>query len=91
MKLEDVLKLKEAGFTAEEISTLAPSIKEDVVITPASKAQTEKVESPDYNGLNAKIDKLAEQIQALAIRNTTVEAPQDVTLPDIAKSILGGK
>lgn len=91
MKLEDVLKLKEAGFTAEEISTLAPSIKEDVIITPAPKAQTEKVESPDYAGLNAKLDKLAEQVQALAIRNTSVDAPKDATLPDIAKSILGGK
>lgn len=92
MKLDDVLKLKEAGFTAEEIATLAPSIKEDVSIikNSESSAQT-KVESPDLSGLNAKIDALTEQMQKLAVQSSSMTPPADNNLQDIVKNVLGGK
>lgn len=92
MKLDDVLKLKEAGFTAEEIATLAPSIKEDVSIikNSESSAQT-KVESPDLSGLNSKLDALIETIQKQAVQSSSMTPAPENNLQDIVKNVLGGK
>ena len=93
MKLDDVLKLKEAGFTAEEIATLAPSIKEDVSIIKNSdtSAQT-KVESPDLSGLNSKLDALIEAIQKQAVQSSSMTgSQQESSVQDIVKNVLGGK
>lgn len=91
MKLDDVLKLKEAGFTAEEIATLAPSIKEDVSIVKTDTSAQTKVASPDLTGLTAKIDALTEQMQKLAVQNSSQPGNASTdSLADITAKILGG-
>lgn len=91
MKLSDVMQLKEAGYTAEEIQQLAN------VITEEPAAPTPAAPATDYSEKIAKLEEqlkqMTEMIQQQAIRSTTIAPTQDpgLTLQSITNSILGGK
>ena len=91
MKLSDVMQLKEAGYTAEEIQQLANVITEEPTApAPAAPATdfTEKIAK-----LEEQLKQMNEMIQQQAIRSTNIAPTQDpgLTLQSITNSILGGK
>ena len=90
MKIDDLLKLKEAGFSSEEIANLATVLDKEEI--QASEAP-EPIEIPDYS------DQFEELKTSLIseMKNMFLNAPQnpnDVGTPesvdDILKKALGG-
>lgn len=90
MKIDDLLKLKEAGFSSEEIANLATILDKEEIKVPEAP---EPIEIPDYS------DKFEELKASLIseMKNMFLNAPQnpgDVSTPesvdDILKKALGG-
>lgn len=91
MKIDDLLKLKEAGFSSEEIANLATILDKEEIQVPEA---TEPIEIPDYS---AQFDELKNSL-INEMKNMFLNAPQnptDVNTPqsvdDILKNALGGK
>lgn len=92
MKLSEILQLKEAGYSAEEIQALASVITEEPepVQTPAAPA----VNYDDrFKALEDQITQLNDVIQKQAIRSSDIktDAAAQPSLLSIANTILGGK
>lgn len=91
MKIDDLLKLKEAGFSSEEISNLANVLdKEEIAPTP----QHEPPELPDYS---VQFEELKTSL-INEMKNMFLNAPQNTndvstheSVDDILKKALGGK
>lgn len=94
MRIEDVLKLKEAGFSAEEISQLAPSIKEEepapVQAAPEIKQPEVVDHSEEITALKSQIEQLQTDIRKALIRQTSIPEQATDTMADIAATILNG-
>lgn len=90
MNIDDILRLQEAGYSADEIAKLAPLIKE--APAPAKVVQKEDPKADErFNALNEKVDNLLATIQAININQSDVKAEtEQPSLTDIANSILGG-
>ena len=91
MKIDDLLKLKEAGFSSDEIANLA-NVLDKEEIAPAS--QPEPLEIPDYS---AQFEEMKTSLIS-EMKNLFLNAPQnpsDVGTPesvdDILKKALGGR
>lgn len=90
MKIDDLLKLKDAGFSSEEIANLANVLDKEET-APAS--QPEPQEIPDYS---SQFEELKTSLIS-EMKNMFLNAPQnpsDVSTPesvdDILKKALGG-
>ena len=96
-KIEDILKLKEAGFTADDMAKLLPLVndKPEVVEKPVvetPKVETPKVEEKKIDPIADKIDKLIERLEANALLNDTQSEDRDnKTLDDVLASIIEPK
>lgn len=95
-KIEDILKLKEAGFTADDMAKLLPLVNdkpevvEKAVETP--KVETPKVEENKVDPIADKIDKLIERLEANALLNDKQsEDSGNKTLDDVLASIIEPK
>ncbi len=87
-KIEDILQLKEAGFTADEITTLLG------VITPEKVEEPKPVETVvDTKGdkLYDRIGELITKIEANAIGNTSINKPDSSSTEDILAKIVNPK
>lgn len=91
MNIDDILRLQEAGYSADEIAKLAPLIKE--APAPARVVQKEDPKADErFTALNDKVDNLISSIQQLSIKTSDQQPePKPDTLVDIANTILGGK
>lgn len=90
MKIDDLLKLKEAGFSSEEIANLATVLDKEEIQAPEAP---EPPEIPDYS---AQFEELKTSLIS-EMKNMFLNAPQnpgDVGTPesvdDILKKALGG-
>lgn len=95
-KIEDILKLKEAGFTADDMAKLLPLVNdkpevvEKEVETP--KVETPKVEENKVDPIADKIDKLIERLEANALLNDKQsEDSGNKSLDDVLASIIEPK
>lgn len=91
MNIDDILRLQEAGYSADEIAKLAPLIKE--APAPAKVVQKEDPKADErFTALNDKVDNLISTIQQLSIKQSDQKSEQQQdSLIDIANTILGGK
>lgn len=91
MNIDDILRLQEAGYSADEIAKLAPLIKE--APAPAKVVQKEDPKADErFTALNEKVDNLINTIQELSIKQSDQKpADEQPNLVDIANTILGGK
>lgn len=95
-KIEDILKLKEAGFTADDMAKLLPLVNdkpevvEKEVETP--KVETPKVEENKVDPIADKLDKLIERLEANALLNDKQsEDSGNKSLDEVLASIIEPK
>ena len=92
MKLAEVLQLKEAGYTAEEIQALAHVITEEPEQTPAVAPAVNYDDR--FKNIEDQMAQLSSLIQQSAIRSSSINNVDQAAQPSllsIANSILGGK
>lgn len=92
MKLAEVLQLKEAGYTAEEIQALANVITEEPEQTPAVAPAVNYDDR--FKNIEDQMAQLSSLIQQSAIRSSSINNVDQAAQPSllsIANSILGGK
>ena len=91
MKLSEILQLKEAGYSAEEIQALASVITEE-------PEKPEPVQAPASNyderfaAIEEQMKQMSDLIQRNAIQSTNIKADPEAqpSLLSIANTILGG-
>lgn len=88
LKIEEVLQLKEQGYTAEEIINLAPIIAEQKAPVKAPTAAGPD-NSAEIKALNDKIAELESKLQAKAIAESTITAK--ASADDVMKALLTGR
>lgn len=95
-KIEDILKLKEAGFTADEMAKLLPLVQTE----PEVRIEQQKVEEvkeepkPTVNtvSIEEKFDKLIERLEANALLNDKQPSENsNRTIDDIMAKIIEPK
>lgn len=92
MNIDDILRLQEAGYSADEIAKLAPLIKEAPAAKPAPQPKEDPKADERFTALNDKVDNLINTIQQLSIKQSDQKSEQQQdSLIDIANTILGGK
>ena len=92
MNIDDILRLQEAGYSADEIAKLAPLIKEAPAPKPAVQPKEDPKADERFTALNDKVDNLISTIQQLSIKQSDQKSEQQQdSLIDIANTILGGK
>ena len=92
MNIDDILRLQEAGYSADEIAKLAPLIKEAPAPKPAPQPKEDPKADERFTALNDKVDNLISTIQQLSIKQSDQKpADEQASLIDIANTILGGK
>lgn len=93
MKLDDIMKLVNAGFTAEQIQALEPAPEP----TPAPAPTPEPVPAPapdDNNimqtlaGMQQNITQLTATMQAMLLKGAQTGAPSVETTPEILAHIV---
>lgn len=96
-KIEDILKLKEAGFTADDMAKLLPLVsdKPEIVEKPdveIPKVETPKVEENKVDPIADKLDKLIERLEANALLNDKQsEDSGNKSLDEVLASIIEPK
>lgn len=102
MKIEDIMNLSKAGFTAEQITAIAPLLKDNVSHeTPAPKEPApEPVPTPapepepkvDLKEVKDELEKLKEIIQLSNLANSKIPSlPTPETTDDILSKLVGGQ
>lgn len=89
-KIEDILQLKEAGFTADEITNLLGVITHE----EDKKEEPKQVEpANDFKGdkLYDRIGELIAKIEANAIGNSTITKSENSNAEDILAKIVNPK
>ena len=88
ISIEDVLKLKEAGFTAEEIVTLYKSMEPyEEPAEPAAPAEP----APDRTDeILQALQALTKSVQAANIRTGGGEPPKNESIEDILNYAMNG-
>lgn len=100
-KIEDILTLKEAGFSASDIAQLLPLVGEEVkpvkevpVVEPVIEKKEEKAvdkkdtENTLNSDISAKLSELIEKIEANALLGTRQKETEDKSAEDILASII---
>ena len=92
MKLSEVLQLKEAGYTAEEIQALANVITEEPEAAADAAAPAVNYDER-FSAIEEQLKQMSESIQKTAIRSTSIDSVKadQPSLLSIANTILGGK
>ena len=96
-KIEDILTLKEAGFSASDIAQLLPLVgeqpKQEVQEKDPPKVEVnkeEKIEEEDAinRDISAKLNELIEKIEANALLGTRQKETEDKNAEDILANII---
>lgn len=98
-KIEDILTLKEAGFSASDIAQLLPLVGNDVkpevkeekpveIPKEEPKAVVKKEEDAINNDISAKLSELIEKIEANALLNTRQKEVEEKSAEDILANII---
>ena len=92
MKLSEILQLKEAGYSAEEIQALASVITEEPE-QPVQPAASVPNYDEKFAAIEDQMKQMAELIQRSAIRSSDIKTDPAAqpSLLSIANTILGGK
>lgn len=101
MKIEDIMNLSKAGFTAEQITAIAPLLKDDASHeTPAPKepaptpAPAPEPTEPkvDLKEVKDELEKLKEIIQLSNLANSKITSlPTPESTDDILSKLVGGQ
>ena len=95
--IDEIIKLKNEGFTAEDIVELSkikadePKEESKVEETKESKKLEEKNPISDLNSFNDKMDELIEQIKKNNIAKQYIETPKEMTGMDILANVINPK
>ena len=82
MTIDEILKLKEAGFTADEIVAMGP-------VTTASQPQVPEVtQAPDMKPLLDKLTALEQKMQSANIMGVPAPGPATINAGDVLANIL---
>lgn len=97
-KIEDILTLKEAGFSASDIAQLLPLVGDEVkpevkeekpVEIPKEEPKVMKKEEDAINNdISAKLSELIEKIEANALLNTRQKEVEEKSAEDILANII---
>ena len=97
-KIEDILTLKEAGFSASDIAQLLPlvgnevkpEVKEEkpVEIPKEEPKVMKKEEDAINNDISAKLSELIEKIEGNALLNTRQKEVEEKSAEDILANII---
>jgi DNA-binding transcriptional MerR regulator len=98
-KIEDILTLKEAGFSASDIAQLLPLVGNEVkpevkeekpveIPKEEPKAVVKKEEDAINNDISAKLSELIEKIEANALLNTRQKEVEEKSAEDILANII---
>lgn len=87
MKIEEILQLKEAGFTSEEIANLGNLVDKEVAEVPEAPEQIDYTEH--FNTLKSEI--ISEMRNIFLSEGTKGSQPVEETVDDILKNHFGGK
>ena len=89
-KIDDILRLQEAGFSADDITKLLPLVKDEEVKVeykpPVTENKQEKTVTIDE--LNTKLDELVKRVEANALLNTQQEENKPRTIDDVLADII---
>ena len=105
MKIEDIMNLSKAGFTAEQITAIAPLLKDEDVsrATPKEPAPapeptpaTEPTPAPepkvDLKEVKDELEKLKEIIQLSNLANSKITSlPTPESTDEILSKLVGGQ
>lgn len=96
MKIEDIIKLIDAGYTKEDIQAMnnapepEPAPAPEPEQTPAPAAAPEPSPSADMSAMLQELKDLKKAVYAMNIMNTDVPAPKSVD-DILAEAMKGGK
>jgi len=95
-KIEDILKLKEAGFTADEMAKLLPLVQAEPEVRIEQQKVEEVKEEPkptvDTVSIEEKFNKLIERLEANALLNDKQPSENpNRTIDDIMAKIIEPK
>lgn len=94
-KIEDILKLKEAGFTADEMAKLLPLVQSEPQIIEQPKVEVAEVKPEpkvDTVSIEDKFNKLIERLEANALLNDKQPSENaDNTIDDVMAKIIEPK
>ena len=88
MKLEDIIKLIDAGYTKADIEAMNAPEETPAEETPAAEPEAEKAPAVDLSGIQKDIADLKKGLYALNIMNST--QPEKKTADDVLMAALGG-
>ena len=99
MKIEDIMNLSKAGFTAEQITAIAPLLKDEDVSreTPKEPAPApEPTPAPepkvDLKEVKDELEKLKEIIQLSNLANSKITSlPTPESTDEILSKLVGGQ
>ena len=88
-KLEDILELQKAGFTADEIAKLVPLIKEEPqIIKEEPKQEPASSKEVRTDKVADKLDELIKKIELNGVYNSQQPHQPKETLEDIMANII---
>lgn len=82
MTIDEILRLKEAGFTADEIVAMGP------VATAAPQEVPEVPPSVDMKPLMDKLNALEQKMQSTNIMEVPAPGPANINVGDVLANIL---
>lgn len=101
MKIEDIMNLSKAGFTAEQITAIAPLLKDEDVSRetpkePAPAPAPEPTPAPepkvDLKEVKDELEKLKEIIQLSNLANSKITSlPTPESTDEILSKLVGGQ
>lgn len=92
-KIDDILKLQEAGFTADDIAKLLPLVKDEQKVETVTVSQ-EQLKKPDVNlvAFEEKFNALIEKLEANALlKDKQPENETATSFDDIMAKIIEPK
>ena len=88
-KLEDILELQKAGFTADEIAKLVPLIKEEPqIIKEEPKQEPALSKEPESDKVVDKLDELIKKIELNGVYNSQQPHQSQQSLEEIMANII---
>lgn len=87
MKLEEVMKLIDAGYTKEDISKLMQP-EPETAAAPAAAPEPAKPEAPAADPVLTELQELRKAVKAMTIVTGAAEKPAEKTVDDILKKLI---
>lgn len=86
MKLEEVMKLIDAGYTKEDISKFMQP--EPVTAAAPAAPEPAKMEAPAADPVLTELQELRKAVKAMTIVTGAAEKPAEKTVDDILKKLI---